>query len=97
MHDYTHTYIYKKALILFHIYAHIFVIIMNMIEVFLVKIILLCYLFQTKAASTAYDTTCVCTLVSPNGTFCWAYTCNTNQVVKCFSSDSTVEIKSTHI
>src|SRR5690349_12184947 len=68
-----------------------------MIGMFLIKIILLLYLFQKKAAATgdSYDTTCVCTQVSPNGTFCWAYKCRTDQVTKCFSSDSTVEIKST--
>lgn len=68
-----------------------------MIEVFLVKIILLCYLFQTEAATSgaSYDTTCQCTQASANGTFCWTYTCRTDQITKCFSSDSTVEIKST--
>ncbi len=69
----------------------------HLTEMFLIKIILLCYLFQTGSASTgdSYDTTCVCTEVSPNGTFCWAYKCRTDQVTKCFSRDSTVELKST--
>jgi hypothetical protein len=70
---------------------------MHVIEVFSIKIILLCYFFPTEASSSgsSYDTTCVCIQASTNGTFCWAYQCTTNQVTKCFSKDSTVEIEST--
>ncbi|CAF1233811.1 unnamed protein product [Adineta steineri] len=68
-----------------------------MIEVFLVKIIFFCYLFQAVAADVgdSYDTTCVCAETSPNGAFCSAFKCQSNQVTHCFSSNSTVEIKST--
>ncbi len=71
---------------------------MHIVEVFFVTISLLCYLCSIEAASTgnSYDTTCVCTEVSPNGTFCMAYKCRTDQVTKCFSNDSTVEMKSTN-
>ncbi len=74
----------------------ILIIIMYVTEVFLVKIILSCCLFQTIACSTrnSYDTTCVCTHVSTNGTFCWAYTCRTDQVTIYFSSVSIVDINS---
>ncbi len=84
----------KKTFELFYIYAHLFIV-MN--QLFLGKIILLCYIIQIEAYSTgnSYDTTCSCTEASPNGTFCWSYRCQTDQITKCFSSDSTVQIKST--
>ncbi|CAF3455878.1 unnamed protein product [Rotaria sp. Silwood1] len=70
---------------------------MYAIEVFLIKIILHCYFLKTVAVGTGYsfETTCVCTQASPNGTFCWAYKCRSDQITTCFSSHSTVEIKLT--
>jgi hypothetical protein len=73
----------------------------HIFEVFFVKIILLSCLFQTiadAATGSSYVTTCQCTQESPNGTFCWAFTCQTNSnPIKCFSGDSTVEIKTTKV
>jgi hypothetical protein len=68
---------------------------MYVIEVFLVKIILLCCLFEIEASfNDDYNTLCTCTQAPPNETFCWSYQCQTNEIVTCCSSDSTVEIKS---
>jgi len=71
-----------------------------MSEVFFVKIILLWCLFQTITAASgtgkSYETNCVCIQASPNNTFCWEYKCHTDELPpKCFSGDSTVEIKTT--
>lgn len=68
---------------------------MYVIEVFLLKIILLWYFFETIAAGTGYsfDTRCECLEASPNGTFCWSYKCRSDQITVCFSSVSTVEMK----
>jgi hypothetical protein len=65
-------------------------------RLFLFTIILCCFIqIEAYSKGYSYDTICTCLQASPNGTFCWAYRCQTDQMTKCFSSDSTVQIKST--
>jgi len=62
---------------------------------FSVKLFILFYLFQTISGQTnSYATSCTCIQISSNGSFCWQWTCQTNQLntVKCFARDATVEI-----
>ncbi|UJR09160.1 hypothetical protein I4U23_013408 [Adineta vaga] len=51
-----------------------------------------CLLITIACQSNSYDTSCICTQASSNGTFCWAWKCRTDQVTKCFPNDATVEL-----
>jgi len=60
---------------------------------FLLKVFVIFYLFRSiSGQGYNYDTSCTCTQASNNSAYCLKWTCTTNQVVKCFASDATVEI-----
>jgi len=65
------------------------------IEMFSAKLFILFYLFQTiSGQSNSYGTSCTCIQTSSTGSFCWQWTCQTNQLnsIKFFARDATVEI-----
>ncbi|CAF3533153.1 unnamed protein product [Adineta steineri] len=60
-----------------------------------VTLFVVCLSSTIASSSGSYSTSCTCTQASVNGTFCWTWTCQTNQVTKCFAGDATVELSKT--